>query len=215
MFIEIMVAILIILNLWLLGGSRLMACIRTVALQGMLLGVMALSFHASDLVWHSLFFAVISIIVKSLLFPWLLFRSLREVEIKREVEPFLGPVPSLITGVILLGLSYWVSASLPLPQEGSSRLLVTAAMFTALEGLYLIVSRRKALSQVLGYLVMENGIYAFGLGVANRDPYIVEMGILLDVFVAVFVMGIMINHINHEFDHMDTDRLSILKDNDL
>ena len=69
-----------------------------------------------------------------------------------------------------------------------------------------------ALSQVLGYLAMENGIYAFGMAFAIQEPLMVEMGVLLDVFVAVFVMGIAIHHISREFDHIDTDKLSALKD---
>ena len=76
----------------------------------------------------------------------------------------------------------------------------------------LIVSRRKALTQVLGYLVMENGIYAFGVGLVPGTPVLVELGILLDVLVAVFVMGITIFHINREFEHLDTSRLTTLSD---
>ena len=85
-------------------------------------------------------------------------------------------------------------------------------MFTTLTGLLIIVSRRKALTQVVGYLAMENGIYAFGAALAVKEPLLLEMGVLLDVLVAVFVMGITIHHISREFDHIDTDRLSELKD---
>jgi len=79
-------------------------------------------------------------------------------------------------------------------------------------GLLLIVSRRKAVTQVLGYLALENGIFVFGVGLARQATLLVEMGILLDVFVAVFVMGIAIFHISREFDHIDTDQLSLLKE---
>jgi hydrogenase-4 component E len=85
-------------------------------------------------------------------------------------------------------------------------------MFTILTGLFVICSRRKALTQVLGYLVMENGVCVFGSALAVEAPLPVELGVLLDVSVAVFVMGIVIFHINREFDHIDTDRLSILRD---
>ena len=80
-----------------------------------------------------------------------------------------------------------------------------------LVGLFLIIGRKKALSQVLGYLVFENGIYAFGVGVAYEAPLLVELGVLLDVFVAVFVMGIAIFHIRREFDSIDTTRLETLR----
>ena len=82
----------------------------------------------------------------------------------------------------------------------------------SLVGLFVIISRKKALTQVLGYLVLENGIYAFGVGIAQSAPLIVELGVLLDVFVAVFVMGITIFHINRQFDHIDTDRMAFLRD---
>ena len=91
-------------------------------------------------------------------------------------------------------------------------MLLPGALFTILTGLLIIVSRRKALTQVVGYLAMENGVYAFGAALAVEEPLLVEMGVLLDVFVAVFVMGITIYQINREFDHIDTDRLSELKD---
>lgn len=91
-------------------------------------------------------------------------------------------------------------------------MLIPGAMFTILTGLFIVVSRRKALTQVLGYLVLENGVYVFGSSLAVEEPLLVEMGILLDVLVAVFVMGIVIFQINREFDHIDTDKLSVLKD---
>ncbi|HSV94053.1 MAG TPA: NADH-quinone oxidoreductase subunit K, partial [Desulfobacterales bacterium] len=90
--------------------------------------------------------------------------------------------------------------------------LLTVALFTTAVGLMVIVSRRKAVTQVLGYLAMENGIYAFGMAFAIQEPLLVEMGVLLDVFAGVLVMGIAIYNISREFDHIDTDRLTALKD---
>ena len=101
---------------------------------------------------------------------------------------------------------------MPLPVPGTPVLLVPAAIFTALTGLFVIVGRRSAIVQALGYLAMENGIAAFGMALAEQEPLLVEMGTFLDAFVAVFVMGITIFHINREFDHIDSDRLSSLKD---
>jgi len=93
-----------------------------------------------------------------------------------------------------------------------STFLLPGALFTTLTGLMMIVSRKKALTQVVGYLVMENGVYTFGAALAVKEPMLVQMGVLLDVFVAVFIMGITVHQIAREFDHIDTDRLSELKD---
>jgi hydrogenase-4 component E len=105
----------------------------------------------------------------------------------------------------------WLGRKLPLPVPAATELVVTVALFTLMCGLFIIVTRKKALTQVLGYLVMENGIYTLGVVIADKQPALVEIGVLLDVFAAVFVMGILIFHINREFDHIDTDRLSRLR----
>jgi hydrogenase-4 component E len=128
------------------------------------------------------------------------------------VEPLVGYSLSILVGVGLLAGSLAAGVRMALPVPGMPSLLVPAAMFTALTGLFVIVGRRSAIAQALGYLAMENGIAAFGLAIAEQEPLLVEMGTLLDVFVAVFVMGITIFHINREFDHIDADRLSTLRD---
>ena len=119
---------------------------------------------------------------------------------------------SIVAGTVILGFALWLSARLTLPEAPISPLVVPVSLHAILCGLFLIVSRRKALTQVLGYVVLENGIYTFGVGVVRGTPMLVEVGVLLDVFVAVFVMGIAIFHINREFDHIDTDRLTSLGD---
>jgi len=183
-----------------------------VAVQGVLLGVMTFVAHEGPHVLRTAILAVATISVKGIAFPVLLFRALREAEVRREVEPYVGYNLSILIGLAALLFSLWLSARLPLPQTPVSPLIVPVALFTSLIGLFVIISRKKALTQVLGYLVLENGIYAFGVGLVHNAPLVVELGVLLDVFVAVFVMGIAIFHINRQFDHIDTDRMVLLKD---
>ncbi len=211
-WIEALIVLVVLTNLRLLGTSRLIACIRIVAFQGILLGVLPLLFHANDLTLRVMLQAAASTFTKGVVFPWLLSRAVREADVRRELEPIIGYTSSLLIGCVLLGTALYVGWRLPLPGTASTPFMVPAALFTMMVGLFTIVARRKALTQVLGYLAMENGIYTFGLAFAEKEPLLVEMGILLDVFVAVFVMGITIYHINREFDHIDTDQLSSLKD---
>jgi hydrogenase-4 component E len=192
-------------NLMLVGSSRIGVCIRFVALQGVLLGLLPLTLHH----W---FLAAASIAIKGTVFPWLLFRAMREANVRREVEPYVGFSSSLLIGVAALGVSSWLATRLPSPLPAISPLILPVALFTMITGLFLIVSRRQALTQVIGYLALENGVFAFGLGLVREAPVIVEMGILLDIFVAVFVMGITIFHISREFDQIDTEQLTSLKD---
>ncbi len=199
-------------NLKMLGSSRLMACIRVVAAQGILLGTLPLLMHHSTLEVRIVFIILATIVLKGLVFPYLLYRALREVDVRREVEPLVSFNLSLLVGVLALGISLWLSTRLPLPFQVESTLVVPAAFYTIFTGLFLIISRRKALTQVLGYLVLENGIYIFGLTLTQEKSLIFELGVLLDVFFAVLVMGIVIFRINREFEHIDVDRLSTLKD---
>lgn len=177
----------------------------------MLLGCLTLGASANPSVRASIL-ALASTGLKGIAFPWLLSRALRDAGVRREIEPFVGYNLSLLIGTAALAASLWLSARLPRPNPEVSSLVVPVALFTTMAGLFLIVSRRKALTQVLGYLVLENGIYSFGVGLVEGTPMLVELGVLLDLFVAVFVMGIAVFHINREFDHIDTDRLTALKD---
>ena len=208
--IDAVLVAIVLSNLAMLGLGRLSGCIRTAALQGLLLA--GLTLLAGGTGPELIALAVMGAILKGVVFPWMMFRALREAEVNREVEPYVGFTLSVIFGLIALAGSMWLGARLPLPALGDVRFAVSISLFTLLTGLFLIVTRKKAITQVLGYLVMENGIYALGLHLAPHEPRWVGVGVLLDVFVAVFVMGIMVFHINRQFDHIDADRMSTLRD---
>ncbi len=212
LWIEAILVLLVVLNLWVLGSARIRSCITAVAIQGVLLGVLPLLSPGDLPLWRPLVEAGLSVVLKAVVFPWLLLRALRSLDIRGEVEPYVGFPLSLLAGLALLGFSLLVSSRLPPLESAAPGLTIPVALFTVLVGLFVIISRKKAVTQVLGYLHMENGIYAAGLALARREPLLVEMGILLDVFVAVFVMGITIYRIGREFDHIDADRLASLKD---
>ncbi len=210
--IDTALIVLALTSLLLLGSSRLNRCIRIVAVQGVTLGGLTLAVPGHEPSLRVVFLAVAIVGLKGVAFPWLLSRVLREAGVRREIDPAVGYVVSMLLGGLGLALSFWAGARLLLPAPPVSDLIVPVALFTTLAGLFLIITRLKALTQVLAYLVMENGIYLFGVGVVRGTPMLVEMGVLLDVFVAVFVMGIAIFHISREFDHIDTDRLNALRD---
>jgi hydrogenase-4 component E len=210
-WIELATVLLFLANLTVLGLSELGSCVRVVAFQGFLLGVFTLIVRADVLTARLIFLGVFSIGMKGFVFPFLLLRGIREAGIRREVEPFVGYVSSIIAGLVMLAVSLWIAARFPIPGPAISTFVIPVALSTVFTGLFLVISRRKAVNQVIGYLVFENGIYMFGIAAVGEIPLLVEFGVLLDVFVAVFVMGIAINHINREFDHIDADQLSSLK----
>ncbi|MBR7139192.1 MAG: hydrogenase [Lentisphaeria bacterium] len=200
--------------LMLSASSRLVHCVRLVAFQGILLGIMPLlmwnwSNAAPGMeIWGAAF---VNIIVKGVLLPVLLLRAMRKAGVKRELEPLAGYSWSLLIVSVAGAMALWLSRSLNIP--GVPVLAIPAAAVTVFTGLFIIISRRKALTQSLGFLAFENGIALFGAAMHLEYGFFVEMGILLDVLVLVFVMGIAVFQISREFEHIDADRLNLLTDN--
>ncbi len=209
---DILVLLLVLTNFRLLATSRLAVAIQTVAYQALLLSVILLTESFGHWTAQLLSVAIATPALKGWLMPWLMRRAMRQADVNREIEPFIGFSASVLIGAVLLGLCFVVTSPLKASVPTHATLLMPAAMFAILCGLLVIIARKKALMQVVGYVAMENGIYAFGTALAVEAPMLVELGVLLDLFVAIFIMGIAINHISREFDHIDTDRLSQLKD---
>ncbi len=212
MITHIIVALLVLINLQMLGSSRLGGLIRAVAVEALFMGLLTLAIHTGRFAWFEWVVIGASITVKSILLPLLLKRALRNTVVRRDVEPLVGYSLSLFFGLLFVGISALAVFTMPMPPLHTSPLVIMVGMLTVCTGLFLIITRTKAITQTIGYLVLENGIYALGIAVAAESPFIVELGILLDVFVGVFVMGIMIENINREFDNIDTNQLTSLKD---
>ena len=209
--LDSILVLLILTSFLLLGSSRVSACIRIGALQGIMVGLLPIVMGGAAIGPRVAAIGAAIIGLKGFVFPFLLSRAMRESNTSREVDPFVGYGASLLAGLLALLASFWLDARLHLPVHAASRLVVPVAFSMMVTGLFLIVARRTAVNQVIGYLVLENGIYTFGLAIVRDTPVLVELGVLMDMFVAVFVMGIAIYRINREFDHMDSDQLSTLK----
>lgn len=202
---------IVLTNLASLGISRLRACITIIGTQGVLVSMLPL-LSGVRVTATVVLFALINSAVKGGLIPWLLRRALRVSGTRSELAPLVSYTVALLLGVAALGGAAWLSARLPLEGGGVALLVAPMAFHTMLIGLLLVIIRRSALSQILGYLALENGIFAFGALFAVKEPWLVQLGVLLDLLGAVFVMGIALFHISRTFDHIDTVRLSALKE---
>jgi len=199
------------LNLLALGSSRLPSLIRAAAVQGMVIGVLPLLLE-EELGWLIASVAMGTVVIKGLVIPSLLQRALRAANIDREVQPLIGFIPSLLLGAAATLGAVVLAGVLPLRREDAGTLLVAGAFATLVSGFLLLMGRNKAIAQVCGYLILENGIYLFGLLLLRATPLIVEAGILLDLTVAVFVIGIIVDRIQRAFDSLDTRKLTALRE---
>ena len=206
-----LLVVLLLVNFFMLGTSRLRALINGSAAQGVLLALLVVAVHG-EVTLQAALFALATIALKSIVIPSMLTRALRDAAIHREIEPVIGFVPSLLLGGLGTGLSVVFARTLPLAPEHVGSLLVPASLATAFTGFLLLATRRKAITQVVGYLALENGVFVMGLTLVEAMPLLVETGVLLDLVVAIFVMGIIIEHISREFSSIETTRLSSLKE---
>jgi hydrogenase-4 component E len=209
--LDLLIGLAMGLNLLALCSARLPSLIRAVSMQGVALGVMPLLMQPHHQ-WHVALIALATVTGKGLVIPSLLRRAMRAANIDREIQPFIGFVPSLLLGAGGTIAAVALARELPLLPEQTGSLLVPAALASMLTGFVLLIGRSKAIAQVCGYLVLENGIYLFGLLLIHATPLLVEAGILLDLTVGVFVFGIIVDRIQREFDSIDTRKLTALRE---
>ena len=199
------------LNFVALGVSRIRAVINAVAFQGIVLGVMPL-FVGTEVDIRGVLQVVVTVALKGFLIPALLMHAMREANIQHEVNPVVNYLQSILLCAAGTGLALGLAARLPLAKAHAGLLTVPASLATVWTGFLMLTTRKKAIMQVLGYLLLENGIFLFGLLLLETMPFLVEIGVLLDLFTGVFVMGIIIHQINREFPSTSTEQLTDLKE---
>jgi hydrogenase-4 component E len=192
--------IVVFLSLIILSNYRVAAMIKIFAIQSLVLGLLPFFLHASCLSGRDVTIGLVTIILKAALAPYILFWAIRHVSMRSEVKPILGFGASIILGAMLIAVAFWVSLSLKLPAQPLADLILPCSLSTVLLGFMIMVTRTRAVTQVLGYLILENGIFLFAIALSDVMPVLIEIGILLDIFVAVFIMAIVVNHINEEFE---------------
>jgi len=186
--------------------------IRVAAFQGMLLGILPFIMHLGVFSIHTIIIGMGAIVLKGVIIPLLLFRAMRGVEIYREEHPYVGYTLSIGFGILVMLIAFWIGGIIPRSTLFPHPTLISLAIGMAATGLFLIVARTEALTQIIGYLVLENAIFCFGVSLSIQQSLIVEMGALLDLLVGVFIMGVVINHINRVFDSINTEELEALKE---
>ena len=199
-WVDVICIIVVFLSLVILSNSRVTAMIRVFAVQSFALGLLPFFLHISGMSGRVIMISLVTIVLKAALVPFILFWAMRHVSMRSEIKPILGFGASIILGAIVIAGAFWVSLSLKLPGKPVSDLILPCSLSTVLLGFMIMVTRTRAVTQVLGYLILENGIFLFAISLFDEMPALIEMGVLLDIFVAVFIMAIVVNHINEEFE---------------
>ena len=206
---EILLVLLLVLDLFMVSTSRMDACIRTTVLQAIILAIIPFTLgeigldSPPSLILHAAVISLTTLAVKAVIIPILLLRSLRKLDSNREFEPFVSLHYSQLINGMLCGAAFWIAAVLPWPAARGNTLAFGTGIATLLIGLYMTVNRKKALSQVLGYLVIESGLFVIAWTLLGRPSLLIDLGGLLDLLVAVMVLGVLATRIDAAADHAE------------
>jgi len=214
--VTLLAALVLVLQIAMAAQRWLVTNIRIFGLQSFLLAMIAGTIALFNGAPHIFIAAVLTLLVKAILVPILLERLVERIEIRQEIEPFLNvPLSVVICGGLTL-VGYIVAESFYHPEEttgaaslGHNTLAVAISLF--LIGFFVMINRRKALTQVLALLSLENGLFLAAISLTYGMPLIVELGVFFDVLVAVLVLGILLYRIRENFDSMDVSKMRKLR----
>ena len=210
--INLLAAILLLLSFAMLAQRRVLSLINLFALQGLALaistGVVAYGTGQGHLYWS----AGLTLILKVMLLPWLLHRLIRRLEVKWDIEALINIPTTMLIGIVLVVFSF--NLALPISQLASTvtRATLGIAMAIVMLSFLMMITRRKAIPQMIGFLSMENGLFFAATSATYGMPMVVELGIALDVLVGVLILGVFFFQIREQFDSLDLKHLENLKE---
>jgi hydrogenase-4 component E len=210
--INFLAAILLLLSFAMLSQRRILSLIHLYTLQGLTLvsANLVLGFVTADI--HLYISAALTLLLKVGLIPWILYRLVQRLNVKTDVEPLLNIPATLLMGIVLVVVAFNVAS--PISQLASSvaRGTLGIALACVLLSFMMMITRAKAIPQVIGFLSMENGLFFAAAAATNGMPMIVELGIGLDVLVGILILGVFMFQIREQFENMDIHNLENLKE---
>ncbi len=210
--INLLAAMLLLIVFAMLAQRRILSLINLFAWQGALLALSTFIVAYSTGQHHLYYSAGLTLLLKALLLPWLLHRLIRKLNVRWDVETLINIPTTMLVGLALVIFSFNLAAPISQLAEGITRGLIGIALASVLLSLLMMLTRRKAVSQVVAFLSLENGLFFAATSATQGMPLVVELGIALDVLVATFIFGIFFFQIRETFDSLDITHMEKLKD---
>ncbi len=205
-------ALLLLSSFAMLSQRRVVTMVNLLALQGLLLGLATLL-----LAWrtgnnHLYISASLTLALKALFLPWLLHRLIRRLGVYWDSEPLLNITATMLVGLLVVIFAFGLAQPIAALATTSTRSSIGIAVAVVLLAFLTMITRRKAMSQVVGFLSMENGLFFGAMSATYGMPMIIELGVALDVLVAMLVLGVFFFQIREQFDSLDLHHLESLKE---
>jgi hydrogenase-4 component E len=207
-------ALLLLLSFAMLAQRRIVTLVNLLALQGALLFVATLLLAWRTKQHHLYLSAVLTLALKVIFLPLLLHRLIRRLKVYWDTEPLLNIPGTMLVGVLIVVFSFGLAQPISALASTATRSAIGIAVAVVLLSFLTMITRQKAMSQVVGFLSMENGLFFGAMSATYGMPMIVEFGVALDVLVAMLVLGIFFFQIREQFDSLDLHHLESLKERD-
>jgi hydrogenase-4 component E len=205
-------ALLLLLSFAMLSQRRIVSLVNLLALQGALLffATLLLAWQTGD---HNLYLsALLTLGLKVIFLPWLLHRLIRWLGVYWDTEPLLNITGTMLLGVLVVIFSFGLAQPISALASTATRNSIGIAVAVILIAFLTMITRRKAMSQVVGFLSMENGLFFGAMSATYGMPMVVELGVALDVLVAMLVLGVFFFQIREQFDSLDLKNFETLKE---
>ena len=205
-------ALLLLTSFAMLSQRRILSLVNLFAWQGLVLSVSTAAVAYSSGQPHLYISAALSLVLKVILLPWILHRLIRRLNVHFDSEPLLNIPTTMLVGILLVVFSF--ALSLPIVQLSTSvaRSTLGIALAVVMLSFLMMITRRKAVTQVIGFLAMENGLFFAAMSATHGMPMVVELGVALDVLVGTMILGVFFFQIREQFDSLDLQHLEKLKE---
>ena len=209
---SLMAALILLTAFGLLIQRRILALLHLFAWQGFFLCLSTAFVGYVTGVHHLFISSLLTLTLKVIVLPYILYALVRKLEIRREIETLVKIPTTMLIGIALVIFSYHLTAPITRLSTLVTRSTLAVALATVMLGLLMMVTRRHAVTQIIGFLAMENGLFFAATSATYGMPMVVELGVALDLLIAAFIFGIFFFHINTTFDSLDVDQMAKLKE---
>lgn len=208
--INALTSLLLITGIGVIATKRMVTALRIIIIQALILSVITIQVGFNTGERELYLVAAITLLVKGIIIPAILGYVIKKVGVHHQVEPYINIPTSLLAAGGLTVLAYGATSTLLLSQT-LTRHILPVSIALILMGLLVMVTRKKAVTQIIGLIMMENGLYLAAVAMTQGMPLVVELGIFFDLLIGILIMGILIFRINETFESIDTAKLKSLK----
>jgi hydrogenase-4 component E len=210
--IHLAAAVMLLTAFAMLSQRRIESLVNLYAWQGAVLSVATAAVAYTSGQHHLYISAALSLVLKVIVLPWILHRLIRRLDVRWDTEPLINIPTTMLVGIMLVVFAFALSQPIAALSTSIARSTLGIAMAVVMLSFLMMITRRKAVSQVIGFLAMENGLFFAAASGTHGMPMIVELGVALDVLVGTLILGVFFFQIREQFDSLDLQHLEKLKE---